>query len=389
MTRNDSLVAYAYVQYFNATSRECRRHGKFVERYQSAKRRVLISSYIIEVSQNVVFTFGLLVTCFIAAYQIKVGQIKVGQFSGLVTYFAQLRGPLDSFRKLYTSIESAIINAERMLELFRKCPTVVDKPSAQDLDTFGGQISFENVKFAYNSRNLVLNGLNFTCAPGTTTALVGESGGGKSTIFHLLYRFYDVHGGKIKIDGRDVEGITIESLRRHIGIVPQETALFNQSLMDNLQYANPDATVADIHAACSAAGIHEEIMGFPLKYETSVGEMGSMLSRGQRQRVAIARAILKNPRLILLDEATAALDSPTQERIITALRNLAQGRTTLVIAHRLSTITSAHQILVLHAGKITERGTHEQLLGANGRYADMWREQEFATGSERRTAAES
>ncbi|KAL8986703.1 MAG: hypothetical protein Q9177_004024 [Variospora cf. flavescens] len=373
--KNDSMMSYETVKYFNAEDYEFNRYRNAVKDYQKAEYKVLISLNIMNVSQNLVFTLGLMVTCFIAAYQVTTGQRKVGQFVALLTYMAQLQGPLNFFGTFYRSIQSAMINSERMLELFKEKPTVVDEPDAQPLPSCQGEIRFNQVQFAYDARKPALNGINFRCAPGTTTALVGESGGGKSTVFRLLFRFYNITGGSIQIDGHDVKDLTIDSLRRHIGVVPQDTVLFNESLLYNLKYANPSATEDEVHAACRAASIHEKILGFPDGYSSRVGERGLKLSGGEKQRVAIARTILKDPRIILLDEATAALDSETEQNIQTALEKLSQGRTTLVIAHRLSTITTADQILVLHAGQVAESGTHDELLAMKGRYASMWRKQ--------------
>lgn len=373
--RNDSMMSYETVKYFNAEDYEFNRYRNAVRDYQRAEYKVLISLNILNVSQNLVFTLGLMVTCFIAAYQVTTGRRKVGQFVALLTYMAQLQGPLNFFGTFYRSIQSAMINSERMLELFKEKPTVVDGPDAQPLPSCQGEIRFNDVKFAYDPRKPALNGIDFRCAPGTTTALVGESGGGKSTVFRLLFRFYNLTGGSIQIDSHDVKDITIDSLRRHIGVVPQDTVLFNESLMYNLKYANPSATDEEVFAACRAASIHDKILGFPDGYNARVGERGLKLSGGEKQRVAIARTIIKDPRIILLDEATAALDSETEQHIQTALEKLSQGRTTLVIAHRLSTITTADQILVLHAGQVVESGTHEQLLALKGRYSSMWRKQ--------------
>ncbi|KAL8946915.1 MAG: hypothetical protein Q9222_006750 [Ikaeria aurantiellina] len=373
--KNDSMMSYETVKYFNAEDYEFTRYRNAVRDYLSAEYKVLISLNIMNVSQNLVFTLGLMVTCFIAAYQVTTGQIKVGRFVALLTYMAQLQGPLNFFGTFYRSIQSAMINSERMLELFKEKPTVIDEPQAQSLPSCEGDIRFNDVDFAYDPRKPALRGTTFRCAPGTTTALVGESGGGKSTVFRLLFRFYNLTGGSIQVDGHDVKDITIDSLRRHIGVVPQDTILFNESLMYNLKYANPSATDEEVFAACRAASIHEKILGFPDGYEARVGERGLKLSGGEKQRVAIARTIIKDPRIILLDEATAALDSETEQHIQTALEQLSHGRTTLVIAHRLSTITTADQILVLHAGQVVESGTHEDLLALKGRYASMWRKQ--------------
>lgn len=369
------MVSYETVKYFNAEQYEFDRYRGAVKDFQKAEYHVLFSLTLMNTCQNTVFMMGLLITCFIAAYQVSIGQRKVGRFVTLLTYMAQLQGPLNFFGTFYRSIQSALINSERMLELFREQPTVVDSPSATPLSVCKGDIKFENVEFAYDTRKPALNGLTFHCAPGTTTAFVGESGGGKSTVFRLLYRFYNSNRGRILVDGQDVKGTTIDSLRRHIGVVPQDTVLFNETLMYNLKYANQNASDEDVYQACRAASIHDKILSFPDGYQTKVGERGLRLSGGEKQRVAIARTILKNPRIILLDEATAALDTETEEHIQGALSTLSRGRTMLVIAHRLSTITTADQILVLHDGQVAESGTHDQLLALKGRYASMWRKQ--------------
>ncbi|KAJ5094193.1 hypothetical protein N7456_010054 [Penicillium angulare] len=373
--KNDSMVSYETVKYFNAEQYEFDRYRDAVGTFQKAEYHVLFSLTLLNTCQNTVFMLGLLTTCFICAYQVSTGQREVGRFVSLLTYMAQLQGPLNFFGTFYRSIQSALINAERMLELFREQPTVVDSSRATPLAMCKGDIRFQNVEFSYDSRKPALNGLTFRCEPGTTTALVGESGGGKSTIFRLLFRFYNAEKGSLRVDGHDVQDITIDSLRKHIGVVPQDTVLFNETLMYNLKYANQDAADEDVYEACRAASIHDKIMAFPDGYNTKVGERGLRLSGGEKQRVAIARTILKNPRIILLDEATAALDTDTEEHIQGALSTLSHGRTMLVIAHRLSTITTADRILVLHNGQVAESGTHEELLQLKGRYAGMWRKQ--------------
>lgn len=265
-----------------------------------------------------------------------------------------------------------------MLELFKEQPNVVDKPDAKDLDQCEGDIVFDHVNFSYDKRKNALSNFSFHCAPGTTTALVGESGGGKTTVMRLLFRYYNPETGQIRIDGQDVGDITLDSLRRHIGVVPQDCNMFNESIMYNLRYANQDATDEQIFDACRAASIHDRILQFTHGYDTKVGERGVKLSGGERQRVAIARTILKNPKITLLDEATAALDTETEEKIQEALRTLAEGRTMLIIAHRLSTIVEADQILVLHGGTVVESGTHAELIERDGKYASMWRKQSRA-----------
>ncbi|KAM3083677.1 ATP-binding cassette-type vacuolar membrane transporter Hmt1 [Clarireedia jacksonii] len=373
--KNDSLTSYETVKYFNAEAYEFDRYRRAVSAFQKMEFKVTISLNILNISQNLVFMAGLLITSLLAAYQVTTGKRRVGDFVALITYMGQLQQPLNFFGTFYRGMQSAMISGERLLELFKEKPTVVDEPTARPMPTCEGQIRFQNVKFSYDQRKPALENLTFTCPPGTTTAFVGESGGGKSTVFRLLFRFYNTQNGSIQVDGNDIRDITIDSLRHHIGVVPQDTILFNETLMYNLRYANQAATDEDIYNACRAASIHDKIMAFPDGYNTKVGERGLRLSGGEKQRVAIARTIIKNPRIIMLDEATAALDSDTEQHIQEALRTLSTGRTMLVIAHRLSTITNADQILVLHAGQVVEAGTHSQLLALKGRYAQMWKKQ--------------
>ena len=330
--KNDSLTSYETVKYFNAEDYEFNRYRKAVVAFQKMEYKVTISLNVLNISQNMVFMTGLLATSFIAAYQVTTGVREVGHFVILLTYMAQLQQPLNFFGTFYRSVQSAMISGERLLELFKEQPTVVDDPCARELPFCEGQIRFQNVKFSYDQRKPALEDLSFTCRPGTTTAFVGESGGGKSTVFRLLFRFYNCQDGSIQLDGNDVKDITIDSLRRHIGVVPQDTILFNETLMYNLRYANQNATDEDIYNACRAASIHDKILAFPDGYNTKVGERGLRLSGGEKQRVAIARTIIKNPRIIMLDEATAALDSDTEQNIQEALRTLSEGRTMLVIA---------------------------------------------------------
>ncbi|KKY14362.1 putative heavy metal tolerance protein [Phaeomoniella chlamydospora] len=373
--KNDSLVSYETVKYFNAERYEFQRYRGAVKAFQVAEKRVIASLNVMNVAQNSCFMLALLVSCFIEAFQVATNEKTVGDFVTLLTYLAQLQAPLNFFGTFYRSIQTSLINAERMLELFKEQPTVVDGPDVRPLRSCKGSIAFDHVDFSYDPRKTALTDVNFRCAPGTTTALVGESGGGKSTVFRLLFRFYNPTQGLITVDDNDVQSLSIDSVRQHVGVVPQDTVLFNETLMYNIRYAKQDATDEEVYAACRAASIHDKILSFPDGYETKVGERGLRLSGGEKQRVAIARTILKNPKIILLDEATAALDTETEEHIQEAFRTLGEGRTMIVIAHRLSTITSADQILVFSGGRIIESGDHETLVEMNGKYASMWRKQ--------------
>ena len=343
--------------------------------FQTAEYTNTSSLNLMNVVQNSIFVLGLLITCFIAGYQVMTDQIPVGKFVVLLTYMGQLQAPLNYLGTFYRSIQQSMINSERLLELFKENPTVTDSPLAEPLESCQGQVDFKDIKFSYDSRRSALDGFSLTCRPGTVTALVGESGMGKSTVFRLLYRYYDIQRGAIEVDGHNVEDLTIESLRNFIGVVPQDTVLFNETLMYNLKYANRGIDDESVYRACQIAKIHDQILRFPEGYKTKVGERGLKLSGGEKQRIAIARTILKNPQIILLDEATAALDTNTENDIEKALKELAQSCTMMIIAHRLSTITHADQIAVLHEGKIVEIGTHDELITLDCRYASMWRKQ--------------
>ncbi|KKA26777.1 hypothetical protein TD95_001693 [Thielaviopsis punctulata] len=370
--KNDSITSYETVKYFNAEDFEYRRYEEAIDRFQAAEAKLNFETSKMTFIQAFVFCGGLSLVTVVGYWQLAQGTISGGRFVTLLSYMLQLQSPLNFFNQFYRTMQQALISGERLLELFNFKPTVVDKDDAFELGSCDGHIAWEDVGFSYADKTPALKNLSFVCKPGTTTAFVGESGGGKSTVFRLMFRYYNANSGAIKLDGRNVQDLTIDSVRQHIGVVPQETILFNESLLFNLQYANPNATEADIHNACKAAKIHDKIMSFPDQYNTKVGERGMRLSGGEKQRVAIARTILKDPRIILLDEATSALDTHTEQQIQTELAQLAEGRTLMVIAHRLSTITHADQIIVLNKGEVAEVGTHEDLLEKKGLYASMW-----------------
>ncbi|KYK61427.1 heavy metal tolerance protein precursor [Drechmeria coniospora] len=373
--KNDSISSYETVKYFNAEEYESNRYQDKVGVFQTAEAKVQIGMVLMNICQTLVFNLGRIIAASVCGWQVAVGVRETGDWFTVVSYLTQLQGPLNFFGTFYRTVQQAMISGERLLELFKIQPTVLDTPHAQPLVNYSGRIRWNNVSFAYDRRKPALRNISFECAPGTTTAFVGESGGGKSTLFRHMFRYYDCEEGSIELDGKNVKDLTINSVRKHIGVVPQDTTLFNETLMYNLKYANPAATDKQVYEACIAASIHDRIMSFPDKYDTQVGERGLRLSGGEKQRVAIARTILKDPRIIMLDEATSALDTHTEQEIQDNVWKIGEGRTLLVIAHRLSTITHADQIIVLHAGEIVEKGTHEELLAAQGRYASMWEKQ--------------
>ncbi|PGH15372.1 hypothetical protein AJ80_05556 [Polytolypa hystricis UAMH7299] len=373
--KTDAIMSYEVVHYNDAVPAEISRFSDRVTGFQKAEFFVLVSLNMLNAVQNLIFTLGAMAVTFLSAYHISIGTEEVAKFVSLVAYLAQLQAPLGFFGSFYTQIQNNLIDAERMLALFDEEPTVVDKPGAIHLEKCQGHIMFKDISFSYDQRRPALRNISLDIKPGTSIAIVGESGSGKSTLLRLLFRFYNVDSGGILVDGRPVDDFTIQSLRSHFGVVPQETMLFNDTLMYNLLYANPAASEGDIYAACRTASVHDKVMAFPDRYETQVGERGLRLSGGEKQRIAIARAILKSPRIILMDEATASLDSETERTIQASLQKLSSGRTTITIAHRLSTIIHCDEIVVLHNGSIVEQGSHSHLLTRRGRYWQMWNKQ--------------
>ncbi|EFR00290.1 heavy metal tolerance protein [Nannizzia gypsea CBS 118893] len=373
--KTDALMSYETVHHNSAVPNELSRFNGLIKSFQGAEYFVFFSLNMLNATQNLLFTAGVAIVCLLCAYQISADMQKVAMFVTLITYLAQLQAPLNFFGSFYTQVQNNLIDAERMLALFKEKPLVTDGENAMPLNYCTGKVEFKNINFAYDERRPALRDVSFVVEPGTSTAIVGESGSGKSTILKLLFRFYDVAGGSVKVDGMDVRDMTIASLRSHLGVVPQDAILFNDTVLYNLLYARPEATMEQVYEACRAASIHDRIMSFPDGYETKVGERGLRLSGGEKQRITIARTFLRSPQILLLDEATASLDSQTERQIQGALEKIAKGRTSITIAHRLSTITKADQIIVLHQGRVVEKGTHTELLSANGMYSQMWEKQ--------------
>jgi len=368
----DSLLNFETVKYYGAEPYEVKRYNDAILFYQAADWRSQASLILLNSLQNVVITLGLLAGTLLAAYQTVVGTITVGDFTLFLTYMTQLYAPLNWLGTYYRTIQQNFIDMEKMLELLDQNVEIKDTLDAKILQVTKGELHFNNVVFSYDNKITALKGVNFTVPAGKTVALVGASGGGKSTIMRLVFRFYDVTDGSITIDGQDIRSVTQNSLRKAIGVVPQDTVLFNDTIKYNIAYGNLEATDEEIYRAAKAAQIHDKIMSFPDGYMTKVGERGLRLSGGEKQRVAIARTLLKNPRIVLLDEATSALDIETERQIQGSLSEMSQNRTTLVVAHRLSTIINADNILVLSGGEIVEMGTHHELLEKQGEYYRLW-----------------
>ena len=372
----DSLLNYETVKYFGAEEREAGRYDGAMKQYVAAALKTSYSLAFLNFGQSVLITAGLVIVMVLAAFGVERGDLTVGDFVMVNAYMIQITMPLNFLGTVYREIRQSLVDMGEMFALLEQPAEVSDKPDAADIVVSGGAVVLDNVYFGYEAARPILKGVSLRAEPGQTVAIVGPSGSGKSTIGRLLFRFYDVNEGALLIDGQDVRDVTQVSLHDAIGVVPQDTVLFNDTIYYNIAYGSAGATRTDVEAAAQAAKIHEFISSLPEGYETTVGERGLKLSGGEKQRVGIARTLLKNPRILLLDEATSALDSETEGEILDSLREMGQGRTVITIAHRLSTVVDADLIVVLEEGLIVEQGTHDALLELDGRYAAMWHRQQ-------------
>jgi ATP-binding cassette, subfamily B, heavy metal transporter len=371
----DSLLNYETVKYFGNETHEAQRFDKSLDAYEKAAILSKTSLSLLNVGQGFTIAIGLTAVMLLAASEVAAGRMTVGGFVLVNAYLIQLYLPLNFLGMVYREVRQALIDMNSMFRLLHAQEEIVDKPGAPALKVEGARLRFEHVGFGYDPRRAILHGVDFEVEPGRTIAIVGASGAGKSTISRLLFRFYDVDSGRILIDGQDIRDVTQASLRAAIGIVPQDTVLFNDTIGYNIAYGRPAASMDEVIAAAKLARIHDFVMSLPDGYESRVGERGLKLSGGERQRVSIARTILKRPKLLVFDEATSALDTRTEKEIQESLRQISTDTTTLTIAHRLSTVVDADQIVVLDKGRVAERGRHGELLARDGLYAQMWRRQ--------------
>ncbi|MEM7537290.1 MAG: ABC transporter ATP-binding protein/permease [Chloroflexota bacterium] len=372
----DSLLNYETVKYFGNEDHEHNRFNKALRGYEEAAVKSQSSLSLLNVGQGAIIGVGLIIIMTMTGQGVVEGIYTVGDFVLVNTFMIQLYLPLSFFGTVYRELKRSLVDMDKMFELMEVNAEIEDAPDAQPLMVTEGNIEFDHVNFSYNSDRPILKDVTFTVPAGKTVAIVGPSGAGKSTISRILFRFYDVDSGTVRIDGQDIRTVTQQSLRGSIGVVPQDTVLFNDTIDYNVQYGEVTASTEEVRTAAKMAKIHDFVQELPQKYETMVGERGLKLSGGEKQRVAIARTILKNPKILLFDEATSALDSHTEKEIQSSLREVSENRSTLVIAHRLSTIIDADEILVLKEGEVVEKGSHAVLLERNGEYRSMWDRQQ-------------
>jgi ATP-binding cassette subfamily B protein len=372
----DSLLNFETVKYFNNEAFEAKRYDKGLKQFRVAAIESQNSLSLLNLGQQMIISIALIAILWYATHDVVAGRATIGDLVLINTLMLQLYVPLNFLGVMYREIKQGLIDVDKMFTLLDAPHEINDAPDATELNVTRGQVEFRNVNFAYNDNRQILHDLSFTIAPNTTTAVVGKSGAGKSTLSRLLFRFYDAQSGEVLIDGQAIKDVTQTSLRRNIGIVPQDTVLFNDTLGYNIHYGRPDASEEQVAAAARAAHLGEFLTRLPEGLETQVGERGLKISGGEKQRVAIARTLLKNTPILVFDEATSALDTHAEKAIQSAFDEAAQNRTTLIIAHRLSTIVHAEQILVMDDGRIVERGTHAQLLAKNGVYSQMWMQQQ-------------
>ncbi len=382
----DSLLNYETVKYFGNEQMEARRYDSALGRYETANIRTYYSLAVLNSGQSIIFTIGLTLCMLLSAYGVAKGTQTVGDFVMINAMMIQLYIPLNFMGMIYREIKQGLVDLETMFALLGQDPEIEDKPGATPLKVSDGALRFEDVSFSYDPERQILKGVSFEVPAGKMVAIVGPSGAGKSTISRILFRFYDVSGGRVTIDGQDIRDVTQKSLRAAIGVVPQDTVLFNDTVYYNIAYGRPEASEAEVKEAARQAQLDAFIETLPNGYQTMVGERGLKLSGGEKQRVAIARTILKQPPILMLDEATSALDSHTEKEIQDELDRVAKDRTTLVIAHRLSTIVHADNIIVLEKGAIVEEGTHASLIAKGGLYASMWQRQREAEQARERLA---